>query len=471
MADDDPFGFGADDDKTRVVPRPGGRTRSGPGSKVEPGQRTGAPVDPTRIAPAQKTAAPPSAPPSAPRSMPRGQAGGLQAQFSSSSSVNPLLDVAAPLLMLLQRLRATVAHPDPAGLKDRLVGEIKAFNARAQARGLEQSPVFMAQYVLCTSLDEAVLNTPWGGNSLWQSNNLLTSFHGERSGGEKCFTLLERLHQDPAKHLNVLELMYACLSLGFEGRYRVIPDGRRQLEGVREKLFQTIRHNRAPPSEALSPQWEGVVDRQNPLVRYVPLWVVAVVGGLLLLGGFWAFSYYLNQKSDPVLHVIDAVEAPAEPARTVAGPEPRRAAPKSIPTLRELLAVEIQSGVLDVVDDGTNAVVRLRGDGLFGSGRADVKRDYQGVLARVAAALNEVPGPVLVTGHSDNVPIRTIRFPSNSHLSQARADAVRTLLAAGMRDPGRLSAKGRADLDPVADNKTAQGRKQNRRVDILVPRS
>lgn len=379
--------------------------------------------------------------------------------------------MAAPLLLLLPRLSTAVTHPDANGLRDQLVSEMKAFSARAQSRGIEQNPVLMAQYVLCTALDEAVLNTPWGGNSNWQTHNLLTVFHGERWGGEKCFQLLDRLKQEATKNLNLLELIYACLSLGFEGKFRVQADGRRHLESVREQLFQTIRLNRPAPERELSPQWRGTVDRQNALMRFVPLWVVAALGLTLLIGLYWTFSYFLNQKSDPLLHDIHAIEAPAEPARATPAVVQQIAPARTLPTLQELLAPEIGQRLLEVIDDGTNVIVRLRGDGLFASGRDTVKPKYVPVLERVAAALNEVRGPVVVTGHSDNVPIRTIRFPSNQHLSDARAEAVRKVLAPRMQDPQRLSAKGRADLNPVADNATREGRSLNRRVDLLVPRA
>jgi len=86
---------------------------------------------------------------------------------------------------------------------------------------------------------------------------------------------------------------------------------------------------------------------------------------------------------------------------------------------------------------------------------------------RVAAALNQVPGQVLVSGHTDNQPIRSLRFPSNWHLSKERAASVQRLLAASVK-PERLSAEGRADTEPVADNGSAEGRARNRRVEILL---
>jgi len=79
-----------------------------------------------------------------------------------------------------------------------------------------------------------------------------------------------------------------------------------------------------------------------------------------------------------------------------------------------------------------------------------------------------VPGPVVVTGHTDNKPIRTARFPSNWELSTERAKSVMKLMAPSMTDPARLRAEGMADSDPVAPNDTEDNRRKNRRVMVIL---
>ena len=89
------------------------------------------------------------------------------------------------------------------------------------------------------------------------------------------------------------------------------------------------------------------------------------------------------------------------------------------------------------------------------------------VLGRIGAALAEVKGEVLITVHSDNQPIRSVRYPSNWHLSAARAEAVKAALVAQV-EPARMRADGRADSEPVAANDSAASRALNRRVDIIL---
>jgi type VI secretion system protein ImpK len=135
--------------------------------------------------------------------------------------------------------------------------------------------------------------------------------------------------------------------------------------------------------------------------------------------------------------------------------------------LAALLKTDIDAGAVQVQDLADRSIVTLRGDGVFGAGSADVSSGARATFERIGAALNKVPGTVVIAGHTDNVPIRSLRFPSNWHLSKDRAASVKALLS-GVVKPERMTAEGRADTEPVADNASAEGRARNRRVEITL---
>lgn len=143
------------------------------------------------------------------------------------------------------------------------------------------------------------------------------------------------------------------------------------------------------------------------------------------------------------------------------------AAPAKSPRLARFLEPEIKQGLVTVTDEADRSVVRLRGDSFFGSGSAEPMAGSLPVLRRIGQALAEVKGEVLITGHSDNQPIRSLRYPSNWHLSAARADAVKGALTT-LVDPARMRSDGKADAEPVAANDTPANRARNRRVDIVL---
>jgi type VI secretion system protein ImpK len=108
------------------------------------------------------------------------------------------------------------------------------------------------------------------------------------------------------------------------------------------------------------------------------------------------------------------------------------------------------------------------GRGMFDSGSADLEPRFVTLLGRVGEALRSEPGKVVVLGHSDNQPIRTVRFPSNFQLSAARADAAMQVLARATAQPDRFSSVGRADTEPLASNDTPEGRDTNRRIEVVL---
>ena len=381
------------------------------------------------------------------------------------ASLNPLVQAAATLLSAAPRLRAMVRHPNPAALRDSLADSIRQFEVRARAIGLPNEQVVAARYVLCTLLDEAASSTPWGGSGVWSRQSLLVQFHNEGWGGEKVFQLLTRLAENPAQHRNLLELVYVTLSLGFEGRYGVQDNGSAQLADLRSRLAQMLRGLAGPAEPSLSIQWTGVAAAPQRLRDGIPMWVVAAAVALLLLLVFVALRFALNVQTDATFSAVQSLDAKAPPAPPAPIPAPN--APPPTPRLAQLLQADIAAGAVKVKDLADRSIVTVLGDTLFDPGSADVASRARPLFDRVAAALNQVPGHVLISGHTDNQPIRSLRFPSNWHLSKERAESVRKLLAVSVT-PDRLTAEGRAETEPVADNSSAESRARNRRVEIML---
>jgi type VI secretion system protein ImpK len=141
-------------------------------------------------------------------------------------------------------------------------------------------------------------------------------------------------------------------------------------------------------------------------------------------------------------------------------------APK--PRLAQFLQSDVKAGNVAVRDEVDRSVVTLRGDGLFAPASASLMPEREALMGRIADALTQIGGIVLVTGHTDSQPIRTARFPSNWHLSEERAKTVRDLLIARKVDPARVRAEGRADGEPLVANDTPANRALNRRVEITL---
>jgi len=447
-----------DTDRTMLVPRPGAAT----GHATAPPQQ-----------------APP--PPQSPSMPPRGNEATQDRQTTQNTQntqntrpaapvnlpgkgLNPLLRAANPLLDLVPPLRRMAAHPDVEGLRAALVQGVRTFEAAARAAQVDHELIAAARYALCTLLDETIASTPWGGGA-WSSRSLLVTFHNEAFGGEKFFLILQKLSQNPPGSLPALELMYVCLALGFEGRYRVLENGRSQLDTLRERLLQMIERERGAAGPELSVHWQGQGGKGEPLWRAVPVWIAAAAGAVLLLALQLVLSWRLGQASDPVFANLLSLKAATAP---VAAPAPLPAAPRPA-RLATFLAPEIAAGLVGVTESGNRSTITLRGDGVFASGSGEVAPAHLPLLGRIGAALAAVSGKVQVVGHTDNVrPGISARFPSNYELSRARAETVRTLLAAQAGPPTRYEVEGHGEADPLVPNDTPARRARNRRVEIIV---
>jgi len=372
----------------------------------------------------------------------------------------PLLAAANPLLNLIPQLR-NMPHADPAALREYLVAQVQLFEARAKQAGIRNETIIGARYCLCTALDETVAQTPWGGSGVWSKNSLLVTFHNEAWGGEKFFQLLSRLAQNPQQHIELLELMNACLAMGFEGRYRVVDNGRTQLETLRQRLADIIRTARGELEAALAQHWKGASDTGRRGWRLVPFWIVGLLALLVAAGIYYWFHLRLAGQSDPVVASIYSIKLPPPPA-------PVKAPAPPPPRLRRFLEPEIAQRLVDVEDGDNYSKVTLLGETLFDSGSPDIKDGFLPTLRRVAAALDEVNGDVVVRGYTDDVRINTRRFQSNIDLSQARADAVKKLLEQSMARRGRIRAEGRGEADPLVPNTNAANRARNRRVEVTL---
>ncbi|WP_299287496.1 type IVB secretion system protein IcmH/DotU [uncultured Tateyamaria sp.] len=463
MSDKDPFAEPDDADRTIIRPNPGGRRP--------------APSSPSPFA--QQPEPTPQVTPN-PQAMGIPSASSATRDTSSEPSVeqgmtgmNKINAAAATLFSLVSRIRNRAQHMDPEKLRRSVVAEVREFENRALQAGVDAQDVKIARYAICATLDDVVLNTPWGGQSIWAQQSMVGTFHKETVGGDRFFDLLARLEKEPSSNIDLLEFLYMCLSLGFEGRLRVEQNGSDKHLQIRAGLSRIIRAQRGPVEKDMSPHWKGVEQPHKVLSIWRPLWITTASVAVIMTAVFLTFNWVLNRSTNQVigqLSVLDSGQV-AELMRRAPPPPPPPPPPDvQLKRVQGFLEQEITDGIVEVFQDQQTITVRLAGSGMFGSGSDRLQPAFEEPLRKVAQALDETAGPIIVVGHSDNVPIRSSRFPSNEHLSLARAEAVMNTLAGKVESSDRLEAEGRADKEPIADNGTRDGRAKNRRIEIVLVR-
>jgi type VI secretion system protein ImpK len=267
--------------------------------------------------------------------------------------------------------------------------------------------------------------------------------------------------------------MYFCLSLGYMGRYRLSPRGPAEIDKLREDTYAVIRRQRPVTETGLSPHWMGITAPYRARRFSIPIWVVAVLALGILAAAYSTFLFSLGRGSSAQFEALVTAPPASMPnlvraAPVVAPAEPAPAGPTILDRLKGFLSPEIAAGKVSILGTVNTPIIRINNKGLFGSGSAVVEDDDVPLLKRIGEALSHEQGSVVVTGYTDDQPIHTLQFPSNFELSTGRALAAAAILDQSIGDQSRITAKGLGDADPVADNSTAAGRAQNRRIDITM---
>ncbi len=165
------------------------------------------------------------------------------------------------------------------------------------------------------------------------------------------------------------------------------------------------------------------------------------------------------------------VNADAAPDHGARGQEAREPTSLDYERLEQALLTEIENGLIEIDKEQQKLVIRIREQGSFPSGGAELVPEFLPILRKIAEILAYTPGDVTVAGHSDDIPIHTTRYRSNWELSAARAaSVVHQLLQQHNMNPARFQIAGFADTRPVASNAAAEGRARNRRVELVIKR-
>jgi type VI secretion system protein ImpK len=506
-----PFGRG---ERTVIRPNPGGRLPRSPIPPSSPTSDPGAPAQRAPYSPNPLGGEPPSAvqyqpipPPVAPVAPPSSHYAGAPTShpgedwISSPNNVeapqalpaapmlrvddlvapnaNPIIRAAGPLLQLLGRLRVALLRASFASLMEQVADAIKFFETDIRSAGITEQQANTAKYILCATADDIVQHIPTDERHVWAQYSMLSRFFGERVGGVRFFEILDHLKTDPLVNYPVLELQHACLALGFQGMHRTSAGGLPALQVIQRNLYELLRRVRPRVARDLSPHWKGQALANRRQRLRVPVWLVASVSALLLFAVFITLRTWISSRAENAaqlalaLHPGDKIELKrkiiAPPPPPPPPPPPDRIT--QLQRIRSALASEKTACAMTADQTASFIVIRVCNLILFDSGKATVLDQFKPIATRLSLILEKEPGKIRVVGHTDNTPIKNVRFPSNYELSLERAKAAAAVLEQGLSDPSRVDVEGKGADAPIDNNATPEGRANNRRVEIFIARS
>ncbi|AYG44699.1 DotU family type IV/VI secretion system protein [Pseudomonas sp. Leaf58] len=171
----------------------------------------------------------------------------------------------------------------------------------------EPAQLLAYSYGLCLYIDEAVMDRPWGKNCCWSKEPLLSIFHDETWGGDKIFTVLSRLMQEPQRYQDVLEFMYLALCLGLKGKYAIAPKGDETLNALIKQLHGLIRKLRGPTPETVCDPYTNVAPRNYRVGRQWPWWSPLVISAVAMAVAYGIYSYRLHLITAEVVESLNSI--------------------------------------------------------------------------------------------------------------------------------------------------------------------
>lgn len=382
--------------------------------------------------------------------------------YQLSDSYNPIIEATKPLFVLVNAMKNTTSALSVDAILAKYSSMVNTFEETAEKNRASYDAIKAAKYCLCTFIDEMAAKAGWADEN-WAQKSLLVTFFNETWGGERFFEILDNAKTDPEKNLYLLEFIYVCLQFGYKGKYQVLPNGDLSIDRIKNELLAIINQYRPNSFENLFKKTTTVTETTEKKSKlFVPLWVVAVLTSLLVGILFFILQWLLGGRFNVTSTQVNSITLPK------VAPSPNQTTAVKVERLSPLLENEIARKLVEVKDSSDRSVVTIKGDGLFESGSEKIQDQYFPVLATVGQALDTAQGQIVVTGYTDDTPIQSMAFPSNWHLSQARADAVKEILLKYVTNKDRIRSEGRGATNPVVPNDSPENKAKNRRVEITL---
>lgn len=430
--------------KTMVIPNPGGRRLQSAAGEFSgsPNETADSSLDKTQILGSAGEAV--------------NRAAGVT--LTSGHGENQLLVNARDIVNLAANLRSLTLGSTLAQLRmdvERLFNEL---DKNLIKRGVNNEVAITARYLLCCLVDELVLSTPWGAEGFWSQQTLLSKYHNETSGGQKFFLIVDRLLQQPSSNIDLIELCYVCISLGFRGKYRISQTGENEILHILNRLYQPILLQR-PETRDLSPDWQATdINYAEQKGRFPASFLVTSLL-FVCVAVYVFFVASLNMLSAPVLSKLESIGWNNVASRAM--PQGNFVSETVIEQLQTALAESIAKGQLEVAQSNSMVTVRLVSPQLFPPGSTEVNEAVLPNVQVLVDAILEHADSVLIVGHTDS----TGQAESNWVISRKRAEAVQRWLLSAHPTIRFSTTQGVADTQPLVSDISAS---QNRRVEVIL---
>ncbi|WP_395344135.1 type IVB secretion system protein IcmH/DotU [Ningiella sp. W23] len=376
---------------------------------------------------------------------------------------NKVLAHATELINLASNILTLEPNNSVDQLRNDIEQHIEKFDKRLISEGVSQEVALTGRYLLCCLLDELVLSTPWGIESIWSRQTLLSKYHNETSGGEKFFVIINKLMEQAQQSIDLIELCYLCLSIGFRGKYRLSPTGENEILQICNMMYQAISLYR-PCANDLSPSWKTDLSASTSIQKRVPPSLLFLVLTFICIATYVALLSNLHAQSSPLYEKIESIgwnKSAYEREVSHARDSDQSSTANVLRDVRQKMRQSIASGLLEVEQQNNLLTLRFASEQLFPPGSTQVNEAYLPNKTLLIETIRSYSDSILIVGHTDS----TGRAESNWVISRQRAESIEKWLLLDANHFLQMTTRGLADTQPLTPTPSDS---RNRRVEILV---
>jgi len=189
--------------------------------------------------------------------------------FNTNAGKNPFVNAAAPVLTTLGKLKRHNFDSELSTLQELFIHEVRAFENKLQDRGYRNETILAGRYAICVTIDDLITHFQHTDTSKWKQFSILKAFQSEEDEGKRFFMILSRIQQHPYHYIDLMELMYHCLSIGFTGVYRENQNGKEIVDELMDELYHNIRAIRGDHMLSFSNYKKKIHKNTSPLKFYI----------------------------------------------------------------------------------------------------------------------------------------------------------------------------------------------------------
>ncbi len=216
-----------------------------------------------------------------------------------------LADICSDSFMLVLQLRGTQDFGDPGIMRERIVNMLDNIEHQARRNNFNLEDVQKAKFALVSFIDETIIASEWSQKQTWLANPLQLQLYNRFDAGEEFFVKLEELRRRFQSNIQILEVFYLCLVLGFKGKYGILEP--EKLRIIIDDLYQDIHHSYDKSYKLLSPNGKRKEEITEVIKKEIPVWIFGVGAAAFVFLFYIIFVLLSKGTADDVVSLIQSM--------------------------------------------------------------------------------------------------------------------------------------------------------------------